>query len=53
MKTKENNSEHKLANRSGLLKAEISLPFANRMPDDYVIEHLDLKNPCRFAEPAG
>ena len=23
------------------------------MPDDHVIEHLDLKNPGSFAEPAG
>jgi hypothetical protein len=53
MKTKENNSEHKLANRSGLLKAEISLPIANRMPDDHVIEYLDLENPRSFVEPAS
>jgi hypothetical protein len=40
-----------LANRSGFLEAEISLPAVNRMSDDHVIKHLDLENPGSFVEP--
>ncbi len=40
-----------LANRSGFLEAEISLPAVNQMSDDHVIKHLDLENPGSFAEP--
>jgi hypothetical protein len=39
-----------LANRSGLLEAEISLPAVHRLADDHVIKHLDLENPSSFVE---
>ena len=42
-----------LADRSGLLKAEISLPAVYRLADDHVIKHLDLENPGSFVEPAS
>ncbi len=30
-----------------------SLTTVHRLTDDHVIKHLDLKNPGRFAQPAG
>jgi hypothetical protein len=45
--------EWHLANRSGFLKAKISLPAVKRMADDHMIQHLDLENSGGFAEPAG
>jgi hypothetical protein len=42
-----------LADSPSFLEAEISLPAVHRLTDDDVIEHLDLKNPGSFAEPAG
>ena len=42
-----------LANRSGLLEAEISLSAVHRLADDHVIKHLDLENPCSLIEPAS
>ena len=42
-----------LANRSGLLEAEISLPAVHRLADHHVIKHLDLENPGSFVEPAS
>ena len=44
-------SEDSLANRPGLLEAEISLPAVHRLADDHVIKHLDLENPGSFIEP--
>jgi uncharacterized protein YihD (DUF1040 family) len=42
-----------LTDNGTFFKAKISLPISSRMPDDYVIQHLDLENPGSLIELAG
>ncbi len=42
-----------LSDDAGFLEAEISLPVIHGLPNDHMIQELDLKHSGRFANPAG